>query len=80
MLEFLFFISAKKVVVVCAIIGALLVTIAPRCAKYATSFSAFQKSDKNYEIVVKALVRFGYGFVSLSVALFIIAGFIVDMR
>ena len=80
MLEFLFFISAKKVVVVCAIIGALLVTAAPQFAKYAILFSASQKSDKNYEIVVKALVRFGYGFVSLSVALFIIAGFIVDMR
>ena len=80
MLEFLFFISAKKAVVGCAIIGALLVTIAPQCAKYATSFRASQKSDKKYESVVKVLVRFGYGFVGLSVALFIIAGFIVDMR
>ena len=79
MLEFLFFISAKKVVVVCAIIGALLVTIAPQFAKYATSSSASQKSNKNYESLVKVLVQLGYSFVALSVALFIIAGFIVDM-
>ena len=80
MLDFLFFISAKKAVVSCGIIGALIVSIAPKCAKMITSLDAQSKVEKRSELITKLLTRVGYGFAGLSVILFIIAGFIVDLR
>ena len=81
MLDFLFWISAKKVVVTCATIGALLVVLAP---KLGHGFGPVKrKSDpalgKGNTHAEKILVVIGYMFVGLSVALFIIAGFIVDL-
>ena len=80
MLEFLFYISAKKVVVACAILGALLATLAPLFMKYAKFFDASGILGRKSELIEKSLTRVGYGFVGLSISLFIIAGFIVDLR
>lgn len=83
MLNFLFWISAKKVVVTCATIGALLVMLAPRlsCSFWPVvrESNTGTKVKKNSKIE-KFLVMIGYSFVGLSVILFIIAGFIVDLR
>ena len=80
MLDFLFYISAKKVVVACAILGALLVTLGPLCLKYGKFVDASAELNKKFELMEKLLGRAGYGFVGLSITLFIIAGFIVDLR
>ena len=83
MLELLFWISAKKVVVAFALLGATFVTIAPKISK---CLEPKENSDSNYQHkllpqnVERFLVRVGYTFVGLSITLFIIAGFIVDLK
>ena len=80
MLDFLFYISAKKVVVALAILGALLVALGPLFVKYGKSVDASAGLNKKFELIEKLLGRLGYGLVGLSITLFIIAGFIVDLR
>ena len=83
MLEILFWISAKKIVVAFALLGATSVTIAPKIAKWTQSK---ENSNSNYrrklfsQNLEKFLVRVGYTFVGLSISLFIAAGFIVDLK
>ena len=83
MLEILFWISAKKIVVAFALLGAAVVTIAPKISKWA---EPKENSASNYkqkllpQNLEKFLVRVGYTFVGLSISLFIVAGFIVDLK
>ena len=83
MLEILFWISAKKIVVAFALLGATFVTAAPKISKWA---EPKENLDKNYkqklspQNLEKFLVRVGYTFVGLSISLFIVAGFIVDLK
>jgi len=83
MLEVLFWISAKKIVVAFALLGATVVTIAPKISKWA---EPKENSDSNYKRkllpknIEKFLLRAGYTFVGLSISLFIVAGFIVDLK
>ena len=83
MLEFLFWISAKKNVVALAWLGAALVTIAPQVHKWVEQK---QKSESDHKrqllglALEKIFIRVGYAFVGLSITLFIIAGFIVDLK
>jgi hypothetical protein len=83
MLELLFWISAKKIVVGFALLGAAFVTIAPKVSKWE---NPKENSDGNYkqkllpQNLEKFLIRVGYTFVGLSITLFIIAGFIVDLK
>jgi hypothetical protein len=83
MLEMMFWISAKKIVVTFALLGAIFVAIAPKIGKWA---QPTKNSDSTYtqrlspQNVEKFLIRAGYTFVGLSITLFIIAGFIVDLR
>ena len=83
MLEILFWISAKKIVVAFALLGATVVTIAPKISKWA---EPKENSEDNHarkllpQNIEKFLVRVGYTFVGLSISLFIVAGFIVDLK
>ena len=83
MLEILFWISAKKIVVAFALLGAAFVTIAPKISKWV---EPNKNLDNNYKRKILPqnlegfLVRVGYTFVGLSVSLFIVAGFIVDLK
>ena len=83
MLEILFWISAKKIVVAFALLGATVVTVAPKISGWA---EPKENSDGSYkrkllpQNIEKFLVRVGYTFVGLSISLFIIAGFIVDLK
>ena len=83
MLEFLFWISAKQNVVALALLGAALVTIAPQVRKWVEQK---QKSGSDHkrpllaQDLEKIFIRSGYAFVGLSITLFIIAGFIVDLK
>ena len=83
MLEFLFWISAKQNVVALASLGAALVTIAPQVRKWVEQK---QKSGSDHkrpllaQDLEKIFIRVGYAFVGLSITLFIIAGFIVDLK
>ena len=83
MLEILFWISAKKNVVAFALLGATVVTIAPKISEWA---EPKENSANNYlrkllpQNLEKFLVRVGYTFVGLSISLFIVAGFIVDLK
>ena len=83
MLELLFWISAKKIVVTFALLGAVVVTIAPKASKFVER-KINSGSNKEGSLLAQALekflVRVGYGFVGLSITLFIIAGFIVDLK
>jgi hypothetical protein len=83
MLEFLFWISAKKNVVALALLGAVLVTIAPQANKWVKQHPK-PESDQKRQLLAQALekffIRVGYAFVGLSITLFIIAGFIVDLK
>ncbi len=83
MLEFLFWISAKKIVVAFALLGAFLVSIAPKaskCAERKINPGSNQGGSSFAQAVEKLLVRVGYALVGLSITLFIIAGFIVDLK
>ena len=83
MLELLFWISAKKNVVALALLGAALVTIAPQVRKWLEQKQR-SKSDRKRQLLAqdleKIFTRVGYAFVGLSITLFIIAGFIVDLK
>ena len=83
MLEFLFLITAKKIVVTFAFLGAVSVTIAPNASKFAERWidsKSNQEGSPLAQTLEKFLVRVGYAFVGLSITLFIIAGFIVDLK
>ena len=83
MLEFLFWISAKKIVVAFAFLGAIFVTIAAKASKFAErriNSGSNQEGSLSAQALEKFLVRVGYAFVGLSITLFIIAGFIVDLK
>jgi hypothetical protein len=102
MLDFLFLISAKPVVVTLATIGAILATFSAAIEKLLTGKDAGKnagkintlhaagptpddETPKNKHRRSKAsfgswLNRLGYGIMGISVVLFIIAGFIVDLR
>ncbi|MBT6122798.1 MAG: hypothetical protein HOH48_05480 [Candidatus Puniceispirillum sp.] len=104
MLDFLFLISAKPVVVTLATIGAILATFSAAIEKFITdkkasndpsqvntnhtakpAHSAGDTTDKKESHLPRSsfgswLNRLGYGIMAISVVLFIIAGFIVDLR
>ena len=83
MLEILFWISAKKIVVTFALLGATVVTIAPKISEWAEPKEKSEGNDTRELLpqnIEKFLVRVGYTFVGLSITLFIIAGFIVDLK
>ena len=83
MLEFLFWISAKKNVVALALLGAALVTIAPQVRKWVEQKRKSGSDHKRpllAQDLEKIFIRVGYAFVGLSITLFIIAGFIVDLK
>ena len=83
MLEFLFWISAKKIIVTFAFLGAVFVTIAPKaskCAERKINSGINEEGSLLAQALEKFLVRVGYAFVGLSITLFIIAGFIVDLK
>ena len=66
-----------------ALLGAALVTIAPQVSKWVER-KQNPESDHKQKLLAQALekkfVRVGYAFVGLSITLFIIAGFIVDLK
>ena len=83
MLEALFWASSKTNVIATAILGAALVTFSPIIGKLLArkSFkSDGQLEQKNRELITNYTTKIGYAVMILSVTLFIIAGFIVDMR
>ena len=83
MLEFLFWISAKKNVVALALLGAVLVTISPQVRKRGEQKQESESDHKRQLLAQpfeKIFIRLGYALVGLSITLFIIAGFIVDLK
>jgi hypothetical protein len=65
------------------LLGAALVTIAPQVSKWVEQKQK-SESDHTRQLLAQALeknfIRVGYAFVGLSITLFIIAGFIVDLK
>jgi hypothetical protein len=81
-LDLLFVLSSKPVVVTMACVGAALVSLAPLSKRFQG------KRDDNTETATSPrpririedmLTRAGYGIMGISVVLFIIAGFISDL-
>ena len=64
-----------------AFLGAVFVTIAPKASKFAERIinsGSNQEGSLLAQALENFLIRVGYAFVGLSIALFIIAGFIVE--
>ena len=92
MLDFLFLISAKPVVVTLATIGAVLATFSVAIEKfiigkhskdpapYDGGATTKNKQPRSKASIGSWLNRLGYGIMGISVVLFIIAGFIVDLQ
>ena len=83
MLEILFWISAKKILVAFALLGATVVTLAPTISEWAEPKENSVSNHKRKLLpqnLEKFLVGVGYTFVGLSISLFIVAGFIVDLK
>lgn len=81
-LDLLFIISSKTVVVSLACVGAIFVTLAPfaRKAQERNKSISGQNEPPRPQIKIENLLtKVGYAVMSISVFLFIIAGFVSDL-
>ena len=79
MLDFLFFISSKKIVVSLAILGAILTTFARALSGFLVLLIDFQSRDLAIKRIAKVLTTGGYLAMTASIFLFIVSGFIIDL-
>lgn len=80
MLDFLFLITQRPIVITFAIIGALLVTAGSLVAKPAqTRQDPNEEPSDGQSRLSRTLTRTGYAITMVSITLFIIAGFISDL-
>lgn len=82
MIDFLIAISQREIVIALAIIGALLVTAGSLVAKPRGRNKPVPSpaSEDGQDTLARRLTRVGYAVTMVSVALFIIAGFVSDLR
>lgn len=80
MIDALIFISQRPVVIALAIFGALLVTAGSLIAKPPPPNSPEPVEEDLRGTLARRLTTFGYVVTMFSVALFIVAGFVSDLR
>lgn len=76
----LIFVSQRPVVIALAVIGALLVTAGGLAAKSGAPGDARRREANVQTPLSRALTLTGYVVTGISVTLFIIAGFVSDLR
>ena len=82
MLDFLLHMTSKPMVVSLAILGAILTTFARALSTIVVSLVGdrrFQSRDLAINLISKGLSTSGYVAMSVSIFLFIVSGFIIDL-
>ena len=79
MLDFLLLISSKSIVVSLAILGAILTTFARALSSFVVLLIEFQSRDLAIKRIAKVLTTSGYLAMTVSIFLFIVSGFIIDL-
>ena len=80
MLDFLFLISSKPIIVSLAILGALLTTFARALSSFLVFLIDFQSPDLAINRIAKGFTMSGYVAMTASIFLFIVSGFIIDLN
>lgn len=85
MIDVLIFASQRPVVITLAITGALLVTAGSLIAKPRGKGDVSRRwgkepSDHGQSLLAQRLTKVGYAVTLISIALFIVAGFVSDLR
>ena len=82
MLDFLFIVSSKPMIVSFALMGAILTTFARALSSFVVSLIGdrhFRSRDLAINRIAKGFSTSGYVAMSVSVFLFIVSGFIIDL-
>ena len=82
MLDFLLLLTSKNIVVSLAIMGAILTTFARALSGFMVSLIGdwrFESRDLAVHRIAKGFSRSGYAAMSVSIFLFIVSGFIIDL-
>ena len=82
MLDFLLLMTSKNIVVSLAVMGAILTTFARALSGFVVSLIGdrrFQSRDLAKDLIAKGLSTSGYVAMSVSIFLFIVSGFIIDL-
>ena len=82
MLDFLLLMTSKTIVVSLAVIGAILTTFARALGRFVVSLiggQRFQSRDLAINRLAKGFSTSGYVAMSVSIFLFIVSGFIIDL-
>ena len=82
MLDFLLLMTSKTIVVSLAVIGAILTTFAGALSSFVVSLiggQRFQSRDVAINRLAKGFSTSGYVAMSVSIFLFIVSGFIIDL-
>ena len=82
MLDFLLLVTTKTVVVSLAIMGAILTTFARALSTFVVSLIGdwrFQSRDLAINRIARGFSTSGYVVMSVSIFLFIVSGFIIDL-
>lgn len=82
MLDFLLLVTSKNIVVSLAIMGAILTTFAKALSGFVVSLIGdrrFESPDLAVNRIARGFSTSGYVAMSLSIFLFIVSGFIIDL-
>ena len=82
MLDFLLLMTSKNIVVSIAIMGAILTTFARTLSSFVVSMigdRSFESRDLAVNRIAKGFSTSGYVAMSVSIFLFIVSGFIIDL-
>ena len=82
MLDFLLLVTTKNIVVSLAIMGAILTTFAKALSGFVVSLIGdrrFESRDSAVKRIARGFLTSGYVAMSLSIFLFIVSGFIIDL-
>ena len=82
MLDFLLIMTSKNIVVSLAIMGAILTTFARTLSSFVVSMigdRSFESRDLAVNRIAKGFSTSGYAAMSVSIFLFIVSGFIIDL-
>ena len=82
MLDFLLLMTSKNIVVSFAMIGAILTTFARALSGFVVSLIGdrrFESRDLAVSRIAKGFSKSGYAAMSVSIFLFIVSGFIIDL-
>ena len=82
MLDFLLLVTSKNIVVSLAIMGAILTTFATALSSFVVSLIGdwrFESRELAVNRIAKGFSTSGYAAMSVSIFLFIVSGFIIDL-